>query len=191
MLRRLPSNYRLRFRKAWATAIARNESLRLAEFSTWPTLYQFKACRSNGERVIVKPDGFIRIHEKESDGGISGHTFFLEVDRSTEALDVLRQRAHSYLDYYRSGGFAIRRGGRSDEYKKFPFRVFWVCKSVQRQQNIIERFYAGTPPILMQALIGTLEDAANDPLGENWMTPMMAKEAGNSLLQDQSLAKQI
>jgi hypothetical protein len=84
-------------------AISKTEQFKVAEFSTWPLLYQFIACRPRGQKVTVKPDGFIRIHEKEADGGLSEYAFFLEVDRSTESLDVLAERCHCYLDYYRSG----------------------------------------------------------------------------------------
>ena len=124
---------------AMVTAINTAERFRVAEFTTWPALYQFKACRPNGEQVTVKPDGFIRILETESDGGLSEHTFFFEVDRSTETLDVLAQRCHCYLDYYRSGAFAMRNGQPRDEYRNFPFRVLMTAKSTERRDNIAER----------------------------------------------------
>jgi hypothetical protein len=156
---------------AMIAAIAKFENLRVAEYSTWPALYQFKAFRSSGEQVIVKPDGFMRVHETEADGGSSEHTFFLELDRSTESLDILCQRAYRYSDYYRSGGYAIRCGGSSKDYKQFPFRVIWVCKTAQRKQNLMERLRTSTPPILTQALVGITDDAVSDPLGTCWHTP--------------------
>lgn len=38
----------------------------------------------------MKPDSFIRIHEKEEDNGVSEHTSFLEVDRSSDFQSELR-----------------------------------------------------------------------------------------------------
>ncbi len=56
----------------------------IAEFGTWPLLHQFEAPGNGfGADILVKPDGFIRIHEREADGGLSEHAFFLEVDRSS------------------------------------------------------------------------------------------------------------
>jgi hypothetical protein len=69
---------------AFHSAIRATKKFSVAEFSTWPLLYQFEAFRSGheGAEVMVKPDGFIRIREEEKDGGLSEHTFFLELDRS-------------------------------------------------------------------------------------------------------------
>jgi hypothetical protein len=158
-------------------AVNRHHNLRLAEFSTWPALYQFNAYRLCGERVVVKPDGFIRVQEKKPDGRVFEDAYFLEVDRSTETLDVLCQRAHCYSDYYRSGGFALRNGAFRENYKKFPFRVFWVCKSVKRRDNFAKRLLSSVPPILTQALIGTMDDAMKDPLGVTWANPLDYREA--------------
>jgi hypothetical protein len=90
----------------------------MAEFGTWPRLYQFEATTPAGGESIVRPDGFIRIHENEDGGGLSEHAFFLEVDRSSETLATLVSRANGYLDYYRSGGFAVRNGAARSAYKE-------------------------------------------------------------------------
>jgi hypothetical protein len=80
------------------SAIKNDGAFSLAEFCTWPLLHQFDAVRPgfDGAGVLVKPDGFIRVHESEADGGLSEHTFFLELDRSTETLDTLVARAGFY-----------------------------------------------------------------------------------------------
>src|ERR1043166_4091746 len=112
-------------KSAFHSAFETSETLTVAEFSTWPRLHEFKATRPRRDRddALVKPDGFIRILEKENDGGLSEHTFFLEVDRSTETQDTLVNRGACYLDYYKSGGFALRNGAPRSDYKEFPFRV--------------------------------------------------------------------
>ncbi len=121
---------------AFYSALKISETFTIAEFSTWPQLHEFKANRpGSGNDVLVKPDGFIRIHEKEKDGGVSEHTFFLEVDRSTETQNTLVNRAGCYLDHYKSGGFAVAHGKPGSEYKEFPFRVLLVLKNAERRNN--------------------------------------------------------
>ncbi len=153
-------------------AMNRTTQFRVAEFSTWPVLYHFRACQPKGERVTVRPDGFIRIHETEPDGGLSEHMFFLEVDRSTETLEVLAQRAHCYMDFYRTGGLAVRFGGTPDKYKEFPFRVLVVCKSADRRRNLALRLLHNTPPITTQVWLAQLEALKADPLAAIWTRPI-------------------
>lgn len=123
------------------------------------------------------PDGFIRVHEKENDGGVSEHTFFLEVDRSSETQETLVNRAASYLDYYKSGGFAIRNGAARSAYKDFPFRVLIVLKNAERRNNTAERLLQSNPPILTQAYLSTFEEVSANPLGAIWIRPVDYREA--------------
>ena len=155
---------------AMVKAIRKTEYLSIAQFSTWPRLHEFEARGANGRRVLVKPDGFIRVLEQEADGGLSEHTFFLEVDRSTETLDIIADRCHCYLDYYRSGGFAMRNGATREEYKGFPFRVLVVCKSEARRDNIANRLLRNNPPIGAQVWLTTMAEMA-DPLNSIWTRP--------------------
>ena len=96
--------------------IAASPRLRVVEFSTWPVLFEFIARRRDPlagalRDVPVRPDGFIRVHEEERDGGVSEHTFFLELDRSNEAQrSRFVPNAGSYADYYRRGGLAVAAG---------------------------------------------------------------------------------
>lgn len=122
--------------------------------------------------MTVKPDGFIRIRERMESGKISEHVFFLEVDRSTEVLDIIASRASCYLDYYRSGGFAVKRGASRDEYRKHPFRVLIVCKSVERRDNIATRLLQCSPPILTHVSLSTLAQTVRDPFGDIWQRPV-------------------
>jgi hypothetical protein len=158
---------------AFHAAITKTKRFTVAEFSTWPLLYEFQATRGGygGAEVTVKPDGFIRIHEQEKDGGLSEHTFFLEVDRSTETQDTLISRAGCYLDYYKSGGFAVRNGAPRSAFKEYPFRVLMVFKTEERRNNTAERLLLHNPPILTQVCLSTQEEVQADPLGSIWMTP--------------------
>ncbi len=164
---------------AFHSAVKASPSRTIGEFSTWPLLNEFKAYRpgrQSGE-VAVKPDGFIRIHETEADGDKFERTFFLEVDRSTETQDILVFRAGCYLDYYRSGGFAIRNGTTRENYKRFPFRVLMVFKSAERRNNTAVRLLQGEQSILKQVCLATLADVIRDPFGAVWIRPFDYREA--------------
>jgi hypothetical protein len=142
-------------------------------------LNEFKAKRPgyDSTEVLVKPDGFIRIHEKENDGGFSEHTFFLEVDRSTEKQETLVNRAGCYLDYYKSGGFAERSGAPRSAYKKFPFRVLIILKNGERRNNTADGLLQSNPPILTLAHLSTFAEVMADPVGEVWIRPIDYREA--------------
>jgi hypothetical protein len=163
---------------AFHSALKTSEIFTITEFSTWPRLHEFTARRGPGsEEVLVKPDGFIRIEEKEKDGGLSEHTFFLEVDRSSETQQTLVNRADCYLDYYKSGGFAARNGAARSDYKKFPFRVLIVLKNAERRNNTAERLVEINPPILTLTYLSTLTEVLADPAGAVWIRPIDYRKA--------------
>ena len=164
---------------AFNSALKKSGTFSITEFSTWPRLHEFKAVRAGfrGEEVLVKPDGFIRIHEKEKDGGVSEHTLFLEVDRSTEKQDTLLSRAGCYLDYYKSGGFAVRNGAPRSAYKDYPFRVLIVLKNAERRNNTAGRLLQSSPPILTLAYLSTMAEVMADPIGAIWIRPTDYRDA--------------
>lgn len=164
---------------AMHSAIKGTGNFTLPEFSTWPLLYQFEALRSSHSRseVTVKPDGFIRIHEKDKDGSVFEHVFFLEVDRSSETQDTLVNRAGCYFDYYKSGAFAVKHGAPRSAFRDYPFRVLFVFKSAERRNNTAERLLQANPPILTQACLSTFEEVKSNPLGPVWFTPQDYQQA--------------
>src|ERR1041385_2786948 len=164
---------------AFHSAIRVANRFAIAEFSTRPLLYQFEAFRAGqgNAEVLVKPDGFIRIHEKEPDGGLSEHTFFLEVDRSTETQDTLVTRAGCYMDYFRPGGFAEKNGALRSAYKEYPFRVLMVFKNSERRNNTAERLLQSNPPILTQVWLSTFQEVTASPLAAVWISPADYREA--------------
>ena len=167
---------------AFTQAVSERGDLKLAEFSTWPALYQFKAINPNGfgDFITVKPDGFIRILENDA-GDLRQHSFFLELDRSTETLDTLVTRAVCYLEYYRSGDFAVWRGGRRDEYRQHPFRVLGVFKSKERRDNFAMRLLRNHPPIRHQFCLAVFPEVIANSLGSIWIRP--AERNGCSLIE--------
>jgi hypothetical protein len=162
---------------AFHVALRGHPKFSIAEFGTWPRLYEFEAEPNGGTAVIVRPDGFIRIREKEAGGGLSEHTFFLEVDRSTEVQDILVSRAAAYLDYYKSGGFAVKNGAQRTAAKDYPFRVLMVFKTAERRNNIAHRLYANAQPILTQVYCTTIDELRAHPLKDIWVRPMDYRDA--------------
>ena len=162
---------------AFHAAITKFEAFSIPEFSTWPLLHQFETARDGyGTDILVKPDGFIRIHEREADGSLSEHCLFLEVDRSSETQDTLVNRAEAYLAYYRSGGFAVKNGATRDRFKEYPFRVLMVLKSAERRNNMAARLAENNPPILTMVWLTTLAEATANPLGTIWIQPKDYRE---------------
>lgn len=157
---------------AMVQAIALAPGLEVAEFNTWPLLNKFQAYTPAGELVTVKPDGLIHIRQTMPDREILEHAFFLEVDRSTETLETLAQRACCYRDYYRRGGWALRHGRPPSDFEQFPFRVLMVFKNSERRNNTAERLYLLHPPIRTQVLLTTFAESTSDPFGQIWTRPV-------------------
>lgn len=159
-------------------ALATSAKFKILEFSTWPRLHQFEATVGvTGHNMLVKPDGFIRIHEHEA--GSKGFAFdcFLELDRSTELLDTLIQKAVCYHAFYHSGDYAIRNGGKRSAPEEFPFRVLIVTNSTERRNNTAERLTQNNPPIHTMVWLTTLAEVMADPLGAIWIRPADYRDA--------------
>jgi Replication-relaxation len=164
----------------------------LVEFSTWPLLYQFEAAQParpgtyQGDRVLIKPDGFVRLHEQARGGDLFEHFLFLKVDRSTEPRETLARRAFGYQDFYRRGGLAIRYGSTREAYKEFPFRVLMVLPNEERRNNMAERLLQNEPPVLTMVWLTTFSEVITDPLGAIWMRPLDYREITKGTLYDPS-----
>lgn len=119
---------------------------------------------------------YLQIGTRTSYSVPADHKFFLELDRSTEILDTLVGKAACYLNYYRSGGFAIRNGSSRSRFRDFPFRVLFVLKSRERRNNLARRLLAHSPPILTLTYLTTFEEVSRDPLGDIWIRPLDLRE---------------
>jgi hypothetical protein len=157
---------------ALCAALRPNIRYTLLEFSTWPLLFEFKTTpRPGAPEVPVKPDGFIRIHERQDGHDAFEHNFYLEVDRSHEVQELLTTKAACYASYYRSGGFAVRCGALPGAFKDYPFIVLMVFKSAERRNNAAERMLLNDPPIRTQTWLTTQTEFTTDPLSQIWITP--------------------
>jgi Replication-relaxation len=156
--------------RASLSAAAEQGGYRIAEFSTWPKLFEFMARDSAGKELLVKPDGFIRIQGTDAGGGFED-MFFLELDRSSEEQQRLIDRAVCYRDFYFRGGLASRFGRPRTEFKQFPFVVLMVFKNAERRNNTAERLLQSAAPIRNQVWLTTLKELTNDSLGSIWVKP--------------------
>ena len=179
----------MQVKTAFSVALRATGRFAVAEFSTWPMLYQFKASKPlqvgqyGAGDMVVKPDGYMRLHEpvRLPDGSASDeydeHLFFLEVDRSTESQETLAMKAHGYRDYFQRGGLALRYGYKAEDYKSFAFRVLMVFRNAERRNNCAETLLRMNPPVLTQVWLATQEDVLRDPLGAVWMRPQDYRDA--------------
>ena len=162
---------------ALSVALGQTDGFSIAQFSTWPILYQFRvSLPANGTtfaqpEILLKPDGFIQIMEQDSSGQMYRRLFFLELDRSTETLTTLVTKALAYREYYRTGGLSVRFGASKADFKDYPFRVLIVLKSEARRDNFAESLLQLKPPILRQCWLTTFEEVTKAPLGEIWKKP--------------------
>ncbi len=162
---------------AFYSELRYTDFIAIAEFCTWPLLHEFETCPLPFiDPVVVKPDGFIRFHEKGTDGLLK-HSFFLELDRSTEVQETLALKAACYHHYYHSGGFAVRNGGVWSAYRQYPFRVLMVFKTAERRNNTAEKLLQNIPPILTQACLSTFTEVTQNPFGRIWVTPSAYRDA--------------
>jgi hypothetical protein len=158
---------------AFHTALEESEKFSLESFSTWPRLYQFETTEAtHGADKPMRPDGFIRVHETEAGGKGFYHECFLEIDRSGESQDILVSKAVRYMDYYKSGGFAVWNGAPRSEFKDYHFRVLFILKSHDRRNNLAERLAQNNPPIFRQAWLTTFAEVTANPTGKIWVLPV-------------------
>lgn len=165
----------MNIKAALCGAIEKTPDVSVAAFITWPQLIQFE-CSPFGVPALVKPDGFLRI-TIANEGVQSARSFYLELDRSTEAQTTLLRRAHCYLAHFKSGGFAVQNGARRADFRDHPFRVLFVLKSAERRNNLAEALLGSNPPILTHVWLSTLDEVVRDPLGAIWIRPIDYRDA--------------
>ena len=163
-------------RAAMYAAAAKVDGLSIEHFLTWPVLYSFNAFDPQGQRVTVRPDGFIRFHQQTGDERFA-HFFFLELDRSTEPQETLISRAHCYRDFYQRGGLAAWHGKPASDFARFPFRVLIICKNAKRRNNSAQRLLLSHPPIIGQVWLSTFQEILDDPFGPVWLRPGDLRDA--------------
>lgn len=167
-------------KSALTPAINSKAGFEVAEFSTWPLLYAFRAKRryEDGSRkeVPVEPDGLLRIEESVGEK-VYTYNYFLEVDCTSEKQETLAGKAMDYADYYMRGGFAIRNGRPATDFEKVPFRVLMILESDERRNNAAAIMLLSEPPTRTRVWLTTRKEILRDPLGPIWVRPIDYKEA--------------
>jgi hypothetical protein len=79
----------------------------------------------SGERLVLKPDAYLMIATRDFE-----YASFVEVNRSTESLNVIRRKAQTYVTYYQSGAEQHAHG-------VFP-RVVWLPDIEQRREHLVD-----------------------------------------------------
>lgn len=152
-------------------AVEKSPGMKVVDFTKWPKMIEFDVpIRSKGV-VRVKPDGFLRAEETNAAQEVYEYALYLEVDRGTETLDTLTERADCYREHYASGGYALSRGGTKSDREAIPFRVPVVLPGEARRDNIVLKFLTLNPPIETQVWLTTRHELLSDPLGAIWVRP--------------------
>jgi hypothetical protein len=106
----------------------------------------------SGEPFVLKPDAFVVVATDAEE-----HFSFLELDRSTESLQVIRRKALTYVSYWQSGQEQVAQG-------LFP-RVVFVVPDERRKAGVVDTlsqldaeswqlFQVATPATAVAALTG-------------------------------------
>lgn len=162
---------------AMVAAVNGTTEFKIVEFCTWPLLYEFRSAPNpHGVPIKVKPDAYLRIRENSGEE-IFEHSFFFEVDRSSEAQGELAAKGGCYASFYRDGGFAERCGGAREAYKEYPFRALMVFPNAERRNNAAEALLGNDPPIFSLVWLTTFAEATKNPLGAIWLRPVDYRDA--------------
>ena len=151
--------------------------LQIVDLCTRPERLAFEARGRDGRVARVKPDGYVHWHDAGTKDGTGHRRCFIEVDRSTESLGVLVDRAARYAEYYRTGGFAVRMGALVADFKRHPFRVLIVCQTAERRNNLAEWLARSGSAYLGQVWVTTVNDCERGFFGPVWVTPRDYRDA--------------
>ncbi len=134
--------------------------------------------------VKPRPDAYMALEREQQ----IDH-FFVEVDRGTESLRRIRDKATAYRVWHRSGDAAAAICGVGSPANAAPFRVLFICSSQVRRDNMASSLLEIEPPVLSQCCFATMEDVEQAPLGLIWLTPhaLRRSKRGGSDLELQTL----
>lgn len=155
---------------AFVGAVRESGSHRIKHFSTWPYQFQFETMGLGASAPsLLLPDAFATIAYTDDPAlaPIESAIFF-EWDRSTEGRKILRTKALSYDQYYRSGAFALRQGGSREAVEEYPFRTVFAVKNDERRNNLLEELARPSREGMLihdQFWATTWDDILSDPLG--------------------------
>jgi hypothetical protein len=139
-------------------------------FSTWPYQFQFETTAlGRGAPSLLLPDAYAVIATLDDPAlpPIESAIFF-EWDRSTESRNILRGKATGYDEFYRSGAFAERCGGKREHVEDYPFRTVFAVRNKERRNNLVEELArpSGSGVLIHDQFWSTTwDEILSDPLG--------------------------
>jgi hypothetical protein len=100
----------------------------------------------SAERLVLKPDAYVVLARGDFE-----YASFVEVNRSTESLSVIRRKAQTYVTYYQAGVEQQLRG-------LFP-RVVWLPDTEPRRERLVDGLARLDPMRWRLFSVGLLADA--------------------------------
>jgi hypothetical protein len=157
--------------------------LRVHEFGTWPERYAFNA-HSSSRTKTKKPDGFLQVLEHWPRQERPNDVYhYIEVDRGSEARDVVVEKLDAYEHHLRSGMFARRTGWSLARGLRPKFRVLLIVESpdsLRRCLTLMESIAARRPHDTLTRAT-TLDELRRNPLGDIWLDAESMRKAGRSV----------
>lgn len=133
-----------------------------AAWRTWKGL--------GGDAKVLKPDAYVELATHSREGEYE-HLSFVEVDRSTESLSVIKRKALVYVDYWRSGAEQRRAGSDAT----FP-EVVWLADTAKRAEQITDVLARLDPDTWQLFRVGTINHGAGLLTGEENEQPTKGEE---------------
>jgi len=142
--------------------------VRLEVFATSGPVFDRLRRTDAVSRRFLRPDAYLR----QSHTGHVSH-FFVELDRATQAEQVIQAKAAAYRRLRQRGVSAGL--DQSSDWRPgvAPFRVLFVCPSAARRDHLARSLLTLTPPVLTQCWFATLDDVTRDATGAIWRLPVV------------------
>lgn len=160
----------LDIKAALISAFRSRPGFRVAEFWTWPALFEFSYLGRP-----FRPDAFIRLERVEGERKFS-NVFFLEVDRGTEPQRILMGKLDAYWAYAGSPQFAKFLTGSPEG--RLGFRTLFVFADDHskgtpspRLLNCAHWFAQDRSGGARLAWLSNHADVLRDPTGPIWIRP--------------------
>lgn len=123
-----------------------NQGFELLGFQAEPTCWR-SFSGPGGRRLVLKPDAFLT-----SLSGDFEDRYFIEVDRNTESLPRITEKARLYASYWQSGQ-------EQEAHGVFP-QVLWIAPTQERRDRIVEALARLEPEHWQLFATTTAEEAA-------------------------------
>lgn len=124
---------------------ARSGEIELLTFEAEPACWR-RWQGSAGEQIILKPDAFV-----VTGRGDYEYASFVEVDRSTESLSVIKRKALAYANYWQAGNEQRATG-------IFP-QVVWLVPTQRRKAAFVDLLGSLDPEIWQLFRVGLFDEA--------------------------------